>query len=68
MLRNLPDNAEIQVRSLGGNIPWRSKWQPTPVFLLGNPIDRGAWWAIVHGVAKEFGNDLMTKQQEQTGQ
>ena len=20
---------------------------------LGNPIDRGAWWATVHGVAKE---------------
>ena len=19
---------------------------------LGNPMDRGAWWAIVHGVAK----------------
>ena len=22
---------------------------------LGNPMDRGAWWAIVHGVAKESG-------------
>ena len=20
---------------------------------LGNPMDRGAWWAAVHGVAKE---------------
>jgi len=20
---------------------------------LGNPMDRGAWWTIVHGVAKE---------------
>ena len=20
---------------------------------LGNPMDRGAWWAIVHAVAKE---------------
>ena len=19
---------------------------------LGNPVDRGAWWAVVHGVAK----------------
>ena len=24
----------------------------TPVFLLENPMDRGAWWAIVHGVTK----------------
>ena len=21
---------------------------------LGNPMDRGAWWAIVHGIAKEL--------------
>ena len=39
--------------------PWvrkisqRQKWQPTPVFLPGeNPMDRGSWQAIVHGVAK----------------
>ena len=25
----------------------------TPVFCLGNPIDRGAWQTKVHGVAKE---------------
>ena len=35
-----------------GKIPWRRKWQSTPVFLPGNPMDRGAWWATVHGVAK----------------
>ena len=33
-----------------GKIPWR-KWQPTPV-CLENPMDRGAWWATVHGVAQ----------------
>ena len=33
--------------------PWRRKWQPTPVFLLENPMDRGAWRATVRGVAKE---------------
>ena len=32
--------------------PWSRKWQSTSVFSLGNPMDRGAWWAIVHGVAK----------------
>ena len=36
-----------------GKIPWKRKWQPTPVFLLENPMDRGAWWATVHGVTKE---------------
>ena len=42
-----------------GKIPWRSIWQPTSVFLLENPKDRGAWWAIIHGVAK---NRLQLKQ------
>ena len=31
---------------------WRRKWQPTPVFLLENPRDRGAWRAAVYGVAQ----------------
>ena len=30
-VKNLPAMWEIWV----GNIPWRRKWQPTPVFLLG---------------------------------
>ena len=32
-------------------IPWRRDWQPTPVFLPGNSMDRGAWQAADHGVA-----------------
>ena len=28
---------------------WRRKWQPTPVFLPGNPRDRGVWWAVSLG-------------------
>ena len=32
--------------------PWKGKWQFTPVFLPGNPKDRGAWWATVHGVTR----------------
>ena len=35
-----------------GRSPWRKAWQSTPVFLPGNPKDRGAWWATVHRVAK----------------
>ena len=30
---------------------------------LGNPMHRGAWWAVVHGVAKESDN-LVTEQQQ----
>ena len=28
------------------------QWHPTPVVFLENPMDGGAWWAAVHGVAK----------------
>ena len=28
--------------------------QPTPGFLLGKPLDREAWWATVHRVAKSW--------------
>ena len=33
-----------------GSIP-RSGRSP-PAFRLDNPMDRGAWWATVHGVAE----------------
>ena len=26
----------------------------TPVFLCGKSLDTGAWWTIVHGVAKSW--------------
>ena len=32
----------------------RRKWKPTPVSCLGNPLDRGAWWAIIHRVTKSW--------------
>ena len=35
-----------------GRFPWSRKQQPTPVLCLENPMDGGAWWATVHGVAK----------------
>ena len=58
MVKNLPTVQESQVPSLGqedpqvGKIPWRREWQPTPYSCLENSMDRGAWRAIVHGVAK----------------
>ena len=35
-------------------IPWRRKCQPTPVFLRGKPMDRGAWWVTVHEIEKSW--------------
>ena len=44
-------------------IPWRKKWQPTPVFCLGTPMERWASQATVHGVTKRVRHDWATEQQ-----
>ena len=35
-----------------GKIPWRRPWQPTQYSCLENPMDRGAWRAVIHRVTK----------------
>ena len=35
LVKNLRAVQETQIGSLGGTMPWRRKWQPTPVFLPG---------------------------------
>ena len=56
-VKNPPAVQELQkaqVPSLGWKIPWRRMWQPTPVFLLKNPMDKGAWEATVRSAAKSW--------------
>ena len=52
-LKRLPAMQETQVRSLGWEDPLE-KEMATHSRILGleNPMDREAWWATVHGVAK----------------
>jgi len=33
---------------------WRRQWHPLQYSCLENPMDGGAWWAAVHGVAKSW--------------
>ena len=35
-------------------IPWRRHGNPLQYSCLENPMDRGAWWATVHGVSKSW--------------
>ena len=35
-----------------GRSPGEGNGNPLQYSCLGNPKDRGAWWAIVHGVAE----------------
>ena len=52
VVKNLPANAGDSGDM--GSIPWRRNWRPTPVFLPGKSVDRGAWWATIHGRHKEY--------------
>jgi len=49
--KNLPTIRRLRFTLLLRKIPWRRKWQPTPV-LLENSMDRGAWRARVHGITE----------------
>ena len=56
MVKNLTANAE-DVRHLGvipgsGRSPGGGHGNPLQYSCLENLMDRGAWWAMVHGVAK----------------
>ena len=47
-----------QCRRLGfdpwvGKIPGEGNDNPLHYSCLENPMDRGAWWATVHGITKE---------------
>ena len=37
-----------------GRSPGEGNHNPLQFSCLGNPMDRGAWWVIVHGVAKNW--------------
>ena len=56
MVKNLPVSAgdARDMSSVLGlrKITWSRKWQPTPVFLLVNSIDRGASRATLHVITK----------------
>ena len=54
LVKNLPakvgDTGSIAV---SGRSPGEGNGNHFQYSCLGNPMDRGAWWATVHGVAKE---------------
>ena len=67
-----PDDSGVQnlqetwVRSLGQEDPLEKETAThSSILCLGNPSDRGAWWATVHGVAKEVRHNLAPKEQQQ---
>ena len=53
VVKNLPANAGDagSIPELG-RFPGEGNGDPLQYSCLGNPMDRGAWWAIVHRVTK----------------
>ena len=55
LVKNLPAVQETQVRSLGWEDPMEKEMAThSSILAWKNLMDRGAWWAAVHGVAKSW--------------
>ena len=53
VVKNLPAAAGDEDLTPGsGRSPGEGNGNPLQYSCLGNPMDRGAWWATVHGVVK----------------
>ena len=55
VVKNLPADAGDARSSSGlGKSPGEGHGNPLPYYCLKNPMDRGAWWAAIHGVTGEL--------------
>ena len=52
MVKNLPAKQETWVQSLVREDPLEKEMSTHCSILPVNPMDKGAWWATVHGVTK----------------
>ena len=55
VVKNPPDNAgDMGSTSGSGRSPGGANGNPLRYSCLGNPMDRKAWWATVHGATKSW--------------
>ena len=55
VVKNPPaDAGDSSLLPGSGKSPREGNGNPFQYSCWGNPMDRGAWWATVHGVAKEL--------------
>ena len=60
MVKCLPAMRKTWVPSLGQEDPLEKEMATTPVLLPGESLDRGAWWATVHGVMESSTTEGLT--------
>jgi len=58
MVKSLPasagDPGDVGSVPGSGRSPGGGNGNPFTYSCLGNPMDRGAWWATIHGVKKSW--------------
>jgi len=55
MVKNLPAMWETWVRPLGWKDPLEERMAThSNILAWRNPMDRGAWWATIHGVTMSW--------------
>ena len=59
-VKNPPERRRLGFDPWVGKIPGGGRGNPLQYFCLENPMDRGGWWATVHGVQR-VRHDLATK-------
>ena len=52
LLQELSELISVSLLRVPNRISQRRRWHPTQYSRLENPMDRGAWWAAVHGVTR----------------
>ena len=55
---NAGDTGEVGSIPGSGRSPRGGNGNPLQYFCLGNPMDRGAWWATVHWVTESHMTEL----------
>ena len=67
VVKNPPASAGDVSLILGsGRSPGEGNGHPLQYSCLGNPMNRGTWWAIVHGVSKESDMTLLLNNSKST--
>ena len=65
MVKNLSANAgEVDSVLASGKSSGEGNGKPLQYYYPGNLMDRGTWWAIVHGGSQRVRHNLAAKQQQ----